>query len=549
MVTYTPSAQRASVLFESPFDQHLDPNNRWIRLAQIMPWDQLADIYKKSFDQTRGRPSIDLRIIIGTLFIQHIEHLADERVIPYIQENVYCQAFLGLTGLQLAPVFDPSLLVTIRRRLGERGAKQLGDVFVRTAAELLAERSGRASTPSASSTGGEDPPSSGEAPSKDTPHHADHQSPSPHEAAAPDKPQAPAAHQDETTGCAPPHQGTLIVDATVSPANIAYPTDTALINACRTDLERLIDVLYAGATELWPTKPRTYRRVAHTEWLAFAKSRRKSDDQIKRQRKASLAYVKRNLTTVNAMLDLLLERGVAIGWQPRHWQRLWVVTEVYAQQRNLYAGKSVASAVRIVSVHQAHVRAIKRGKSGGRTTEFGPKYNASMTGGLVSVELASFNNFAEAHDLEAAVEGYRAKFGCYPKRVLGDGAYFTRANRAYLRTHNIEHNGVRLGPKKKLSKAERAKNRRQHAERQLIEGKFGEVKTRYGLGRLSARGAAGQLAQLSLAFMAANAQALLRLLPVWLMVVGLLGRGFAWLSQSLYIGPRRKGSTGWLAVN
>lgn len=137
MVNYTPTSERENVLFKTPFDLALDPNHRWIKLAKIAPWHKLARVYEQSFSSTRDSPSVDLRIIIGTLFLKHIENLSDERVIQYIQDCFYAQAFLGLSSVQTTPVFDPSLLVTVRKRLGEHGAKQLNRIFVDTVSENL----------------------------------------------------------------------------------------------------------------------------------------------------------------------------------------------------------------------------------------------------------------------------------------------------------------------------------------------------------------------------------------------------------------------------
>ncbi|WP_036600995.1 hypothetical protein, partial [Olivibacter sitiensis] len=35
--------------FESPFDRHLNPENRWVKLAHLLPWDSLSNIYYKAF--------------------------------------------------------------------------------------------------------------------------------------------------------------------------------------------------------------------------------------------------------------------------------------------------------------------------------------------------------------------------------------------------------------------------------------------------------------------------------------------------------------------
>ena len=45
MVNYTPSNQLKLSLFKHPFEQELDKENRWVKLAELIPWDELASVY------------------------------------------------------------------------------------------------------------------------------------------------------------------------------------------------------------------------------------------------------------------------------------------------------------------------------------------------------------------------------------------------------------------------------------------------------------------------------------------------------------------------
>lgn len=47
MINYTPSNQLTLSGFSHPFDQELSPENRWVKLAKIIPWDELAAVYSK----------------------------------------------------------------------------------------------------------------------------------------------------------------------------------------------------------------------------------------------------------------------------------------------------------------------------------------------------------------------------------------------------------------------------------------------------------------------------------------------------------------------
>ena len=57
-------------------------------------------------------------MIVGALIIKHQMNLSDRETIDLIQENPYVQYFVGLHDFSNIPVFDASLFVYIRKRLG-----------------------------------------------------------------------------------------------------------------------------------------------------------------------------------------------------------------------------------------------------------------------------------------------------------------------------------------------------------------------------------------------------------------------------------------------
>lgn len=75
------------------------------------------------------------------------------------------------------------------------------------------------------------------------------------------------------------NKGKLIVDATVAPSNIKYPTDLDLLNDSREISEHIIDKLYS--TGQFSQKPRTYRRLARRDYLRIIKKKRKSKKVIR----------------------------------------------------------------------------------------------------------------------------------------------------------------------------------------------------------------------------------------------------------------------------
>ena len=78
MIKYTPASDRSLALFRSPFEQELDPDNRWVQMAGLVAWDDMAKIFFSRMSPDQGRASIDLRVVLGALLVKHIEDLSDE---------------------------------------------------------------------------------------------------------------------------------------------------------------------------------------------------------------------------------------------------------------------------------------------------------------------------------------------------------------------------------------------------------------------------------------------------------------------------------------
>ncbi len=135
---------------------------------------------------------------------------------------------------------------------------------------------------------------------------------------------------------------------------------------------------------------------------------------------------------------------------------------------------------RIVSIHQPHVRPMVRGKVPAKV-EFGAKIHLSLIDGICFLDELSWDAFNEGSHMMDYVEKYRLRFGCYPREVLADQIYCTRVNRAALK-----EKGIKLLAKP-LGRPSAVPNHVSPGERNLVEGKFGQAKTAYGLNRIRAR--------------------------------------------------------------
>jgi len=101
MIRYSGHNQPTLPGFDTPPEMILDPNNRWVRLSDCIPWDNLAQSYHKTLSATSGRPCKDARIVIGAIIIKHKLSVSDEETVEQIRENPYLQYFIGLKGISI----------------------------------------------------------------------------------------------------------------------------------------------------------------------------------------------------------------------------------------------------------------------------------------------------------------------------------------------------------------------------------------------------------------------------------------------------------------
>lgn len=425
MINYNSTKQVILDVFKTDFEMNLNSKNRWIKLSNQLPWDELVKPYMQKMNSVKGASAVNPRVVVGSLYIKHKLKLSDEETLATIQENPFMQYFLGLNVYHPEPLFDASLFVTIRKRMGVQEFDKMDkSIMSKSLGETIKE----------SSTG------------------------------------------------LPKNNGELKLDATVSDQYIKFPTDLDLLNQSRVWTEKIIDELFPQT--FLEKKPRTYRREARKKYLSVAKKKNKTKKEIRKGIKYQLLYVKRNIRYINELLDMF-----ELGQFPlcRISQKyLWVVQEVYRQQQYMYDTKSHQCDDRIVSLHQPHVRPIVRGKANGYV-EFGSKISMSLDNGFARIDRLSWNAFNECTDLKEQVEAYKSIHGYYPALVQADKIYWTRENRKWLDERKIRYTAAPLGRPKEQSYYQKRKNKNEAARRNHIEGKFGQGKNGYELNRIRAR--------------------------------------------------------------
>lgn len=460
--TYQSQNQLVLEGFESPFDQKLRSDNRWVVLANLIPWDEIVGIYLKHVPPaSTGRPSLSPRIVIGSLIIKHLCNLDDRETVDQISENMYMQYFLGFTSFSNEPPFDPSLFVEFRKRIGMDQVNAINEKIAMLKAEFESIK--------------KDSEKKDELDNHDLDHHKDE-----HSSGEEQEKMNKSMHKGEEEE-SHNNKGRVIMDATACPQDIASPTDLNLLNDSREKLEELIDILYSK--ELHFKKPRTYRKKARKFYLHVAQMKKKSNKDIRKANGQQLRFVKRDIQTIHSMLDVYEQKKIPFPLSFKELRYFWIVQTLYNQQKTMYDHHARSIEDRIVSIHQPHVRPIVRGKAKAHT-EFGAKINLSLIDGISFLDELSWDAFNEGDHLIQYVEKYKARFGFYPAEILADKIYCSRNNRKLLKGLHIKLIAKPLG---RPSSDPALSIHVSPGERNPIEGKFGQGKTGYGLNRIKAR--------------------------------------------------------------
>ena len=305
----------------------------------------------------------------------------------------------------------------------------------------------------------------------------------------------------------PPNQGKLLLDATCAPSDITYPTDIGLLNKSREKLEKIIDTLH-GPLAGKQKKPRTYRVKARKEYLSLTKQRKPGYQKIREGIECQLGYVRRDLLHIE---KLVVQAGLS-QLNTKQYRDLFVIQEIYRQQSIMYKNQSHSIEERIVSINQPHIRPIVRGKANA-PVEFDAKLSVSLTDGYAFIDTLSWDAYHEGIFLKESIESYKERFGYYPEAVLADTIYRTRDNRQLCKDLDIRLSGPKLGRPsidQQKNSAQKRIERQDNADRNAIEGKFGEGKRKYGLGLIQARLRKTSETVIALQFLIMNIEKILR---------------------------------------
>ena len=169
----------------------MNPENRWIKKAAVIPWFAIEDRYDRLFPAKIGMSAKPLRMALGSLIIQKQYGYSDQELVEQSTENPYYQYFIGLAGYQQEAPFVLSLLIEFRKRLTD-------DILSEINKMIIEFNQPNEETLSGGSNSGSE-------------------------------------NEDSTAFKGTENKGTLMLDATCTPQNIAYSPDINLLNEARDD--------------------------------------------------------------------------------------------------------------------------------------------------------------------------------------------------------------------------------------------------------------------------------------------------------------------------
>ena len=140
--------------FNTPIGMKLNPNNRWVKKAELIPWDEIEQRYAKLFTNRKGNVAKPLRLALGACIIQAEYGYSDEEVALQIHETAYLQFFCGYTEYNdEKPPFDPSLMVYFRKRLTPEILGEINEMIIQKAeTEEISDEDDNTTPPSNSGT-------------------------------------------------------------------------------------------------------------------------------------------------------------------------------------------------------------------------------------------------------------------------------------------------------------------------------------------------------------------------------------------------------------
>jgi transposase, IS5 family len=334
-------------LFRSRLDQIIDMKHALVKLAHMIGWRFLESRFGAVYADGPGQPPLPTRLMAGFAILKHTYDLSDEVVCERWVENPYFQYFCGEEFFQHELPLERSSLSRWRQRMGEERLQALLQESLAVAVKTEAMK--------------------------------------------------------------PRDLARVIVDTTVQPKNITFPTDAKLLNRAREKLVKLAKKLNVELRQ-------SYRRVGKFALIkhqryAHARQFRRANRALRKLK----TYLGRVIRDINRKID-------GNPWLEEMFAHLLSLARRVLQQERGQRGPKV------YSLHAPEVECIAKGKPH-KPYEFGVKVSVATTlqrsqaGQFVAHVQALPGNPYDGHTLAEVIPAIEQLIGNTIERLHVDAGY------------------------------------------------------------------------------------------------------------------------------
>jgi len=112
-------------LFKNRLETMIDIKHKLVKLSELIDWQSFDNDWGKLFPSDQGAPAIPTRMIAGLHYLKHLYDLSDEQVVERWVENPYWQYFCGEQFFSHHFPIHPTSMTKWRNRLGRHGVEKL----------------------------------------------------------------------------------------------------------------------------------------------------------------------------------------------------------------------------------------------------------------------------------------------------------------------------------------------------------------------------------------------------------------------------------------
>jgi IS5 family transposase len=405
-------------LYRIELSQLIDVAHPLAKLAALVDWPRFDEAFTPLYDPGQGRPAIPTRLMVGLHYLKHVFQLSDEDVVARWVENPYWQHLCGSKYFEHELPIHPTSMTKWRDKIAASGAEPLLAATIAASLQLKIVK--------------------------------------------------------------PQSLQRVVVDTTVQPRAVAYPTDAKLYDDMRRKLVR------QARRQGLPLR-QSYVRCGKRMLAAVGRSARgRHKAGIRKHTKKLKTYLGRVIRDIDRKLPA--EKRTP-AWQ----QLLRLAWQLYRQQRG--------DANKIYSVHAPETQCIAKGKLR-KPFEFGHKVSLVTTAreqlviGAQALEQRPF----DGHTLAGTIAHVELMMG---QKIRGE-IYVDKGYRG----HNYS------GPAKVLlakpRRKQEKKRRRWYNQRNGIEAIISHMKNDGWLGRNFLKGSRGSRFNALLAACGQNLRKILR---------------------------------------